>query len=59
MYGLFNLRFSLTSDFELMLRLLERYDINTKYLDITTIRMRLGGATSKNWQNIKKQNGGV
>lgn len=56
MYGLFNLRFSLAADFELMLRLFERYDINTKYLDITTIRMRLGGATSKNMKNIRKQN---
>ena len=55
-YGLFDINFSLAADFELMLRLFERYKIKTKHLPITTIRMRLGGATSKNWQNIKKQN---
>ena len=55
-YGLFNLDFSLAADFELMLRFFEKYKIKTKYLDITAIRMRLGGATSKNWENIRKQN---
>lgn len=55
-YGLFNLDFSLSADFELMLRFFEKDKIKTKYLPITTIRMRLGGATSKNWENIKKQN---
>lgn len=54
--GLFDLDFSLAADFELMLRFFERYKIKTKYLPITTIRMRLGGATSKNLQNIRKQN---
>lgn len=55
-YGLFDLNFSLAADFELMLRYFERYKIKTKYLPITTIRMRLGGATSKNFENVKKQN---
>ena len=55
-YGLFDLNFSLAADFELMLRLFEKYKIKTKFLPITTIRMRLGGATSKNWRNIRKQN---
>lgn len=55
-YGDFNLIFSLSADFELMLRFFEKYNIKTKYLPITTIRMRLGGATSKNWENVRKQN---
>lgn len=55
-FGDFNLDFSLSADFELMLRFFEKHKIKTKYLPITTIRMRLGGATSKNWENIKKQN---
>lgn len=55
-YGNFNLDFSLSADFELMLRFFEKYNIKTKYLPITTIRMRLGGATSKNWQNVRNQN---
>lgn len=55
-YGLFDLNFSLAADFELMLRFFERYKIKTKHLPFTTIRMRLGGATSKNWKNVRKQN---
>ena len=55
-YGVFNLDFSLSADFELMLRFFEKYKIKTKHLPITTVRMRLGGATSKNWENVRKQN---
>lgn len=55
-YGLFNLRFTLAADFELMLRLLERYKITAFYLPEPIVRMRLGGATGKNIQNIIKQN---
>lgn len=55
-YGLFDLDFKLAADFELMLRLFEKHQINTRYLNITTIRMRLGGATSKSLSNIKKGN---
>lgn len=55
-YGLFNLDFSLAADFELMLRLFERYNITSAYLPEPIVRMRLGGATSKNIQNIIKQN---
>ena len=55
-YGLFNLNFQLAADFELMLRFLERYQITTAYLSEPIVRMRLGGATSKNIRNIIKQN---
>ena len=55
-YGLFNLDFTLAADFELMLRLLERYHITSTYLPEPIVRMRLGGATGKNIQNIIKQN---
>lgn len=55
-YGLFDLDFKLAADFELMLRLFEKHQIKTRYLNITTIRMRLGGATSKNFSNIKRGN---
>lgn len=55
-FGIFNLDLPLAADFELMLRLFEKYNIRTKYIDYTSIRMRLGGATSKNWTNIKNQN---
>lgn len=55
-YGLFNLNFKLAADFELMLRLLEHYKITSAYLQEPLVRMRLGGATGKNIQNIIKQN---
>jgi glycosyltransferase involved in cell wall biosynthesis len=55
-YGLFNLNFRLAADFELMLRLLERYKISSAYFPDPFVRMRLGGATSKNISNIVKQN---
>ncbi len=55
-FGIFNLDLPLAADFELMLRLFEKYNIRTKYIDYTSIKMRLGGATSKNWTNIKNQN---
>ena len=55
-YGLFNLDFKLAADFELMLRLLEHHKIISAYLPEPIVRMRLGGATGKNIQNIIKQN---
>lgn len=55
-YGYFNLSFKLASDFELMLRFLEKYHISSCYLDLPIIKMRLGGATNKNIKNIFNQN---
>lgn len=55
-YGLFNLGFKLAADFELMLRFLERYKITSAYLPEPIVRMRLGGATSKNLRNVIRQN---
>lgn len=55
-FGVFDLNFKLAADFELMMRFFEKYKIKTQYLNTTTIRMRLGGATSKNLSNVKKQN---
>lgn len=54
--GMFNLDFALAADFELMLRLIERYQILTHYLSYPLVKMRMGGATNKNIQNIVKQN---
>lgn len=55
-YDIFNLKYKLAADFELMLRLIEKYKIRIVYLPEPLVRMRLGGATSKNWENIRKQN---
>lgn len=55
-YGLFDLDYKLAADFELMLRLIEKKGINLHYLPEPLVRMRLGGATSKNLTNIKRGN---
>ena len=55
-YGYFNLDYPLASDFEIMLRFIEKYHIKLFYLQEYLVRMRLGGATSKNLKNIVQQN---
>lgn len=55
-FGYFSPDFKLSADFELMLRLLERYQITSCYLPKPLIKMRLGGATNKNLKNIINQN---
>ena len=54
-YGYFNINYPLAADFELMLRYVEKYHIKLYYLQEHLVRMRLGGATSKNLRNIFKQ----
>lgn len=54
-YGYFNLNYPLAADFELMLRFVEKHHIMLYYLQEHLVRMRLGGATSKNLKNIYKQ----
>jgi len=55
-YGYFNLDYKLAADFELMLRFVEKHHICLSYLNEPLVHMRLGGATSKNIQNIISQN---
>ncbi len=54
-YGYFNLNYPLAADFELMLRFVEKHQIKLHYLPEYLVKMRLGGATSKNIQNIYRQ----
>lgn len=54
-HGYFNLDYKLAADFELMLRFVEKHQIKLRYLPEPLVKMRLGGATSKNIQNIIKQ----
>ncbi len=54
-YGYFNLNYPLAADFELMLRFVEKYNVRLTYLPVSLVKMRLGGATSRNIQNIYKQ----
>ncbi len=55
-YGAFDLDLNLAADFELMLRFLEKHKLKSSYINEPMVRMRLGGATSKNVGNILKQN---
>ena len=55
-YGGFNLSLKLSADFEIMLRLLEKYHISSYYLKSPIIKMRIGGTTNKSVINIIKQN---
>ncbi len=54
-YGYFNLNYPLAADFELMLRFIEGHGIKLAYLPEYLVKMRLGGATSKNIKNIYNQ----
>ena len=55
-YGLFNLEFTLAADYELMLRLLNRYKVSSVYVPKVFVRMRVGGASNKSIRNIIKAN---
>jgi glycosyltransferase involved in cell wall biosynthesis len=55
-FGTFDLRYRLAADVELMMRFLEVARIRTLYIPRLLVRMRLGGATNKNIQNISRQN---
>ncbi len=55
-YGLYNLDFKLVADFELMLRVFDKYQINACYLPEYLVKMRLGGITNKSLKNIYRQN---
>ena len=55
-FGNFNLNYSISSDIELMMRLLEIHKINTMYIPQTWIKMRMGGLSNKNFKSILKLN---
>ena len=55
-YGLFNSELMFAADFDIMCRFLEKESIVTKYLPGYKVKMRLGGATTKNITNIIKGN---
>ena len=55
-YGLFALNYKLASDFEIMLRFIDRHKIKIVYLPEVVVKMRLGGKTNKNIKNIFLQN---
>ena len=54
--GLFDLQYKLAADYELMLRMFKKHNFKSKYFDRLVIKMRLGGATNKSFNNIVVQN---
>jgi len=51
-YGYFNTDFKIASDYELMLRFLEKYKISTYYIPDVLVKMRIGGTSNRNLKNI-------
>jgi glycosyltransferase involved in cell wall biosynthesis len=51
-YGLFDISFDVSADFELMLRFLEKYKISTCYLNKTLVKMRYGGESTRSLKKI-------
>ena len=53
---LFNLKYKLAADYEFMLRIFKVYKYNSLYINKYFVKMRNGGATSKNLKNRYSQN---
>lgn len=51
-YGCFNLKFTLAADYELMLRLLFKYEISTCYIPKILVKMRSGGKSKPGLSTI-------
>ena len=55
-YGNFDLKYSIASDTELMMRFLEIYRISSCYIPEIWVKMRTGGTSNKSIKNIYNQN---
>lgn len=53
-YGWFNTDLKISSDYELMLRFLEKYKIPSCYVPDTIVTMRAGGVSGKTWNRITR-----
>lgn len=51
-YGLFNLKFYMGADYELMLRLLYKHNISTVYIPKVLVKMRTGGENRPSFINV-------
>ena len=54
--GLFDLNFRLAADYELMLRVFKSNCYKSLHIDKVFVKMRLGGATNRDFRNVKLQN---
>ena len=51
-YGIFDTSLNVSADFELMLRMLERHQISTCFIDKTIVKMRYGGESTGSLKKI-------
>ncbi len=51
-YGFFNSKLRFAADFDIMCRFISKENVKIKYLPGIKVKMRLGGATTKNLKNI-------
>ena len=54
-YGLFDLEYSISADYELILRFFWKYQITSSYIPSVLNRMRFGGASNRSLLNIMKK----
>lgn len=55
-FGLYDTRYRLAADFEMLFRLYEIERLNTVYIPELLVKMRMGGATNRSLRNIVQQN---
>lgn len=55
-FGYFNLNYKIASDYELMLRFLQKHKISSAYIPHLLVTMRIGGASNASIFNIIKAN---
>lgn len=55
-YGNFDMRYSISADYDLMLRFLFKHKLKSLYIDEIFVKMTLGGVSNKSIKNIFKAN---
>lgn len=51
-FGVYKTDYKIAADFEILLRFLHIYKISFKYIPLITTKMRMGGASTKNFKSI-------
>ncbi len=55
-YGGFNLKYKIASDYEIMLRFLEKHQLQSLYIQEYFVKMRIGSVSNANFKNIIRAN---
>ena len=58
-YGLYDLQFRTSSDFEWMVRLFAKYKVNAKYIKKDFVTMRAGGESTNGMEAKRKVNNDI